>query len=111
MKRNRYNLTLQVKKHINDIKIMMNKLLILATVLLTSCASITPVAFNGPSGKQAYSMKCSGMGRTLDDCYVKAGQLCQSGYTIVDRSSGSVGVFNGGHGFVAAKESLAIECK
>jgi hypothetical protein len=29
----------------------------------------------GPLGKTAYSMKCSGMDRTLEQCYVKAGEV------------------------------------
>lgn len=57
-------------------------------------------------------MRCSGMGRTLDACYKKAGDLCPTGYSIIDRASGTVAVPVSGGGFIAApKRSLAIECK
>lgn len=88
--------------------------IVLATsaFLLASCASIDPVPFNGPNGRQAYSMKCSGMGRTLDACYVKAGELCPAGYNIVDRTTGTVAVPTMNGGFMAAPQhSLAVECK
>jgi len=79
--------------------------------LLVSCASIEPQEFRGPNGNIAYSMKCSGMGRTLDGCYKKAGELCPAGYTIIDRATGVVAVPVSG-GFIAAPQhNLAIECK
>jgi len=57
-------------------------------------------------------MRCSGMGRTLDACYKKAGEMCPTGYAIVDRASGTVAVPVSGGGFIAAPQhNLAIECK
>lgn len=53
-------------------------------LLMSSCASIDPTPFKGPNGGTAYAMKCSGFGRTLDACYQKAGEVCPSGYTIID---------------------------
>ncbi len=79
-------------------------------VLLSACASIEPVAFKGPAGKPAYSMQCSGMGRTLEDCYQKAGELCPDGYTVVDRASSVVGLPVRGGMLIAPQHSLAIEC-
>jgi hypothetical protein len=89
------------------------KLRYLALVLLlTACAAIEPQQFVGPNGKTAYSMRCSGMGRTLDACYKKAGEVCPSGYTIVDRRSGTIAVPVAGGGMMAAPQhNLAIECK
>lgn len=85
---------------------------LVALLLLTSCASIEPQKFNGPNGRTAYSMKCSGMGRTLDACYQKAGEICPVGYDIVDRTSGTVGYGTGGGKFMFAQQhNLAIECK
>lgn len=55
-------------------------------VVMTACAEVHPREFRGPNGKTAYSMRCSGMGRTLDDCYQKAGELCPVGYYIIDRA-------------------------
>lgn len=81
-------------------------------LMLASCAgTIEPRQFVGPNGKAAFSMRCSGMGRTLDACYQKAGELCPTGYTTVDRSSSPVGVPLNGSVMIASRESLAIECK
>lgn len=80
--------------------------------MLASCASVHPNKFSGPNGKTAYSMRCSGMGRTIEDCYQKAGELCPSGYTIVGEASpGSAIVPVGGMLMVAHQSTLAIECK
>ncbi len=81
------------------------------SLMLASCASVTPSEFRGPNGRTAYSMRCSGMGRTLDDCYRKAGELCPAGYTIIDRASGTVAVPVGGGIVAAPQHNLAVECK
>ena len=90
------------------------KKLFLAAVsfLLTACAAIEPKQFVGPNSKTAYSMKCSGMGRTLDACYKKAGEVCPGGYNIIDRASGTVGMpmANGGT-MMVPQHNIAIECK
>jgi len=78
---------------------------------MIGCASIAPVPFNGPNGKQGYSMRCSGLGRTLDACYQKAGEVCPTGYNIVDRPSGTVGFMNQGTMMMAPQNGLVIECK
>lgn len=82
-----------------------------ACAAIAGCASIDPKPFTGPDGKPAYSMRCSGMGRTLDACYQKAGEVCPSGYNIIDRSTGTVGVPTSSGMLIAPRESLAIECK
>lgn len=81
--------------------------------LLAGCASaIEPQQFNGPNGRAGYSMQCSGMGRTLDACYKKAGELCPKGYDLVSLASGTVAVPMMGGGVLAApKHSMAVECK
>ncbi len=81
-------------------------------LILASCASIDPQQFVGPSGKTAYSMRCSGMGRSLDACYKKAGEVCPSGYSILDRASGTVAMTTSTGALLAAPQhNLAIECK
>lgn len=81
-------------------------------LVLTACASIDPVAFSGPNGKSAYSMQCSGMGRTVDMCYQKAGQLCPKGYLIIDKSNEIIGTTSSyGNVMMIPKNSLTIECK
>lgn len=87
-------------------------LFIVPALILSGCASIEPQQFVGPNGKTAYSMRCSGMGRTLDACYKKSGEVCPSGYVVVDRASGTVAIPMSGGGFMAAPQhNLAIECK
>ncbi len=81
--------------------------LIAALLALASCASIDPHPFKGPNSRQAYSMDCSGMGRTLHACYEMAGKICPNGYQIVDQRTGIVAAGN----VAAPQHSLAIECR
>jgi hypothetical protein len=80
---------------------------LLICVLVQGCAGIEPRSVTGPSGKQAYTMQCSGLGRTLDACYQKAGELCPKGYNIVDRPAGVVLVED----MATTRYGLVIECK
>ena len=87
---------------------------LLSLFVLTSlfgCASIEPIEFVGPNGKKAYSMKCSGMGKTLDACYKKAGEICSKGYLIIDNRSDTAIIPVNGSIIAAPQRSLAIECK
>ena len=90
---------------------MKHLFLILVALILVSCASIKPVKFVGPNGSEAYTMKCSGLGRTLEKCYVKAGQVCPSGYNVVNRSSSTVATTINGQLLAAPQHNLTIECK
>jgi hypothetical protein len=89
----------------------MKNLVLLLAVPLAACASINPEEIRGPNGKIAYAMKCSGFGRTLEDCYKKAGEVCPNGYNIVDRASSVVGVPSNGGTIMAPRHTLVIECK
>ena len=80
-------------------------------IFFVGCASVSPQRFVGPNGKEAYSMKCSGRGRTWDKCYKKAGDLCKNEYNIVQQSSSTVAVPYGNSFIAAPKQTLAIECK
>jgi len=80
-------------------------------LLLGGCLEVIPKRFNGPNGKTAYNMRCSGMGRTMDKCYQKAGEICREGYTIIDISSKSVTTTMEGGVIVVNKKEMAIECK
>ena len=84
---------------------------ILVAMLISSCAAIEPKQFVGPNGRMAYSMQCSGMGRTLDACYQKAGEVCPNGYTIIDRATATVAVPINGSIMAVPQHNLAIECK
>lgn len=82
----------------------------LAVLLLAGCA-VNPQPFKGPNGRQAYFMECSGSGRTLHECFTKAADLCPSGYEVVNRSTGTVGVGSGMGAIAVPVESLAVECR
>lgn len=85
----------------------------LVASLLGGCGTIDPKIMAGPNAKPAYSMQCSGMGRTLEACYEKAGELCPNGYSVLDKPSRTVGVTNPASGqfILAEQQSLFIECK
>ncbi|QWD71584.1 hypothetical protein [Polynucleobacter sp. UB-Raua-W9] len=78
---------------------------------VVGCASVAPVKFVGPNGKTAYSMRCSGMGRSMEECYQRAGEVCPSGYNIIDNSSGTVAMMTQGTMIAGVKRDMAIECK
>jgi hypothetical protein len=82
-----------------------------ASLSLAACASVQPVPFKGPNGNSAYSMNCSGFGRSLVGCYQKAGEICPEGYTIIDRSSSVAAIPMNGSFVIAPRQGLAIECK
>jgi hypothetical protein len=76
------------------------------------CAEVSPQPMSGPDGRQAYSMRCSGFGRTLEACYAKAGEICPNGYEVVDRATGTVAVPTATGSLMAApQQSLVIQCK
>ena len=75
---------------------------LIALAIISGCASHAPKEFTGPNGRQAYAMRCHNSG-----CYERAGQLCRGGYTILDSSSGPVGV----GGVVSTRREIAFECK
>ena len=78
-------------------------------LLLAACTVIDPQQFVGPNGKAAYSMRC---GDALDACYKKSGEICPSGYVIIDRATGTIAVPVYGSGTIATPEhTLVIECK
>lgn len=97
-----------------NITILVNIFLLTSSLLLLGgCLEVIPKRFIGPSGKTAYNMRCSGMGRTMDKCYQKAGEICRKGYTIIDISSSSFTTPNLSTGgvIVGNKKEMAIECK
>ncbi len=50
--------------------------------LLAACATARPLTL--PSGGRGQVISCNGMARTMSDCYVKAGEVCQAGYDLID---------------------------
>ncbi|MEP4148722.1 MAG: hypothetical protein ABJL54_16005 [Halioglobus sp.] len=85
-----------------------------AASLLTmgGCASIKPEPITGPNGEQGFTMRCSGYGRTLEDCYAEAGKVCPNGYSVVGQNSSMVAIPTSNGGTMAAPQhNLTIECK
>jgi|GEM_PF-2371619 len=65
-----------------------------------------------PSGKKGYSLKCSGFGRTIEDCYKKAGEICPNGYDIENTSRTVQGIPQAtGSTIIVSKEYMLISCK
>ena len=82
----------------------------IAGLLLAGC-SVSPKQFVGPNGVTAYSMRCSGLGRSLYACYRKAGEICPSGYANIDRSSSVFSAPTTSGILIGTHQSLAIECR
>ena len=55
--------------------------------VLTGCVTARPLTL--PNGEQGQVISCNGMARSISDCYVKAGEVCPSGYDVVDASGES----------------------
>ncbi|MFM7010969.1 MAG: hypothetical protein ACKO0Z_16880 [Betaproteobacteria bacterium] len=89
----------------------MNRLAVILALAVAGCASVNPIPFTGPSGRQGYAMQCSGMGRTIEQCYQVAGQKCPGGYQIVSRSSELMAVPLNGSIVMAPRTGLVVECR
>lgn len=72
----------------------------LIVLVLAGCA-VNPQAVPGPHERQAYTMRCSGMGRTLTDCYKAAAAACPLGYDVVDSGTGVLNL----------RRELVVECR
>lgn len=72
---------------------------------------VEPQKFVGPKGKTAYAMDCAGYGRTVSECYQKAGELCPSGYDIISQSSTPIGIPTAYGTIIVTDDKMAVECK
>ena len=80
---------------------------------LTACtaAPIEPEHFRGPSGKDAYTMNCSGGGRTVNKCYTKAAEICPNGYNLIGQHT-DITTYPVNYGTVVVPGlTLVFECK
>jgi hypothetical protein len=75
------------------------------------CASIEPIPIKGPNGRDGYTMRCSGAGRTLEACYQKAGEVCPRGYNVVSQDASTVAFGSGGNLYAAPQRNLTVECR
>ena len=81
-------------------------------LVVTACA-VPVTEVRGPDGTPAYVLKCSGYMRDRQDCLKMAGEVCPTGYRLVDDSSqvsGAMVLPNGIVG-VAHRDYLTISCK
>ncbi len=58
-------------------------------VVLPLAGYVTARPLTLPNGAQGQVVRCNGMARSMADCYAKAGEVCPSGYDIVDASGES----------------------
>ena len=84
--------------------------IIISFMFLTGCA-VKAIPFNGPNNNQAFSMVCSGGGRTLAECYQVAGSLCPKGYVVMSQGNTMSGRATALGLVLDAKKDLTIECK
>ena len=89
----------------------MNRLVAILALAAAGCASVNPVPITGPSGRPGYAMQCSGMGRSIEQCYQVAGQKCASGYQVVSRSSELIAMPVNGSMAMAPRAGLVVECR
>lgn len=89
----------------------MNRLVATLALAAAGCASVNPVPITGPSGRPGYAMQCSGMGRSIEQCYQVAGQKCASGYQVVGRSSELIAMPVNGSIAMAPRTGLVVECR
>jgi hypothetical protein len=55
--------------------------LALLAIALPGCA-VTATRIHGNDGNAYQYIECEGFWRTLDDCYLKANEICPAGYEI-----------------------------
>ena len=89
----------------------MNRLVATLALAAAGCASVNPVPITGPSGRPSYAMQCSGMGRSIEQCYQVAGQKCSGGYQVVSRSSELIAMPVNGSMAMAPRTGLVVECR
>ena len=83
----------------------------LVGLLAGGCVSTSPIQIKGPSGRSGYALHCSGAGHSIERCYQQAGELCSTGYDVVDNPSGTQAAAIGGRFIAGQKRSLIVECK
>lgn len=90
---------------------MKNLILFIPLFLCVACGGIHARPVVGPNGNDAYSMLCSGFTRTMDQCLVKASELCSQGFSIVKAETYKLEYADSGDGFyMPPREYLGVEC-
>jgi hypothetical protein len=90
---------------------------ILGIVSLPACTTSTPTVL--PDGTKGIMIACPGMENSMGSCFVKAGQLCPSGYDVINQSEESHPVFGAGgapasgfsmYGADVVRRNLMVRC-
>ena len=89
----------------------MKRIAMIFALAAAGCASVNPIPITGPSGRPGYAMQCSGMGRSIEQCYLVAGQKCSGGYQVVSRSSELIAMPVNGSIAMAPRTGLVVECR
>ena len=89
----------------------MKRIAMIFALAAAGCASVNPIPITGPSGRPGYAMQCSGMGRSIEQCYQVAGQKCASGHQVVSRSSELIAIPVNGSIAMAPRTGLVVECR
>jgi hypothetical protein len=91
---------------------MIRTIFALCLAASTTACAVPAKQVSGPDGRTAYSLKCSGMGRTKEDCYQKAGEICPNGYNVADDSSRLAGVYVTQYAAIPINQDyLLISCR
>lgn len=67
--------------------------IIVLTLVVAASGCATAKKIYGPDGREAFALNCSGTALSWNECYSKAGSLCQaSGYDVLsqDGETGSI---------------------
>jgi hypothetical protein len=81
-------------------------------VILTGCTTARPIGL--PSGDQGEIIRCNGIQHSLEDCYIKAGEVCPNGYDVLTGGEtfgpNSKLAALGGNNVGAIDRSLIVHC-
>ncbi|HSI44635.1 MAG TPA: hypothetical protein VK950_00540 [Methylophilus sp.] len=90
----------------------MKKILILIPLLLTACASLQPTPQTTSNGKDGFKLTCSEFNTTVEQCKVKASELCSHGYDIDKHMTYRETFPDSGDGiYMPARNHVVVACK
>lgn len=78
----------------------------LLILLITGCTTATEI--RSPNGQKGFAIEC----KNMTSCYAKAGEVCPSGYNLVDndtRTTGASVAFN--NAIIQSRSTVVVECK
>jgi hypothetical protein len=91
---------------------MIKRSIMLIALTLIGCTTSRPITL--PDGSKGLLIGCGGVQHSMEDCYVKAGEQCSSGYDIINSSEGngpnSKMAALGGYNTGGIDRSLIVSC-